>query len=382
MKKVLIISNIPSPYRTALYAYLQEHQKDVRFQVLYTSRIESDRAWTQDSGGLKDTYFQSSKVLSVKGGKIGGTATRFIHIPQGLEKMLGSLSPDVIIGSEYNLSAVQALLWAKRHGVPFINLTDGTLRSETYIGAVQKFTRKLIISRADAFLASSTKAREKLLHWGAAEEKIAISYLTVPAAPFLQLQREPEMGRILYVGRISHEKGLDLLVDALAQTHAPWALRVVGNDVGGEKQLVQSKIDALGLTGRVQFLGYKEGAALLEEYSKASVLAVPSRSDCFGLILVEGGCAGVPIAASCYADGAYDVITPGVNGLLADPEDPAAFSSCLDALLEKPLPAEGLRETLGEKFSFQRAAEGYFQALRIAEGRKSHGEYPNCGGCL
>ena len=112
MKKVLIISNIPSPYRTALFSYLQETQTEYRFQILYTSRKESDRAWTQNTEGLKHTYFQSSRVLSVKGGETGGTATRFIHIPKGLRGMLKNLNPDVIIGSEYNLSAVQAFLWS------------------------------------------------------------------------------------------------------------------------------------------------------------------------------------------------------------------------------------------------------------------------------
>ena len=68
MKKVLIISNIPSPYRTALFRYLQTEQKDYRFQVLYTSRAEADRAWSTQQE-LEDTFFQDSKVLSVKGGR-------------------------------------------------------------------------------------------------------------------------------------------------------------------------------------------------------------------------------------------------------------------------------------------------------------------------
>ena len=71
MKKVLIISNIPSPYRTALFRYLQTEQKDYRFQVLYTSRAEADRAWSTQQE-LEDTFFQDSKVLSVKGGEVGG----------------------------------------------------------------------------------------------------------------------------------------------------------------------------------------------------------------------------------------------------------------------------------------------------------------------
>lgn len=371
MKKVLIISNIPAPYRTALFSYLQDHHTDTQFQVLYTSHTEGDRAWHVEEA-LRDSYFLQSHVLRVKGGQVGGTAIRFVHIPYGLGRMLDRLQPDVVIGGEYNLSAVQALLWAKCHRVPYINMTDGTLRSETYIGRVQRLTRKWIIGRADAYLASGTKAKEKLLHWGAPEEKIAIAYLTVDTAPFLALPRQPEPGRILYVGRISREKGLDLLVRALAALRSPAELRVVGNDVDGQRQEIETLAKELGVAERIRWLGYREGAALYEEYARAAVLAVPSRSDCFGLILVEGGCAGVPMAASVYADGAYDVITPGVNGGLADPEKPEEFAACLASLLADPGAPESLRQALGEKFSFAAVAAGYDRAIALAEGEK-HG---------
>ena len=374
MKNVLILSNIPAPYRTALFSYMQSGTPQYRYQVLYTSLTEADRAWNVSEEELQDTYFLNSKVLQVKGGEVGGTATRYIHIPYGLTKMLNRLKPQVIIGGEYNLSAVRALLWAKRHGVPYINMTDGTLRSEAYIGRVQKLTRKLIIGKADAYLASGTRAKEKLLHWGAPAEKIAVAYLTVDVTPFVKLSRQPRENTILYVGRISREKGLDLLVEALAAMENKNArLRVVGNDVDGQQAEIQDLADRLGVSSRIDWLGYREGEALLSEYAGASVLAVPSRSDCFGLILVEAGCAGLPVAASIYADGACDVVVPGKNGLMANPEKPEKFAAALDALLESPPVPQELRAQLGEKFSFAAVAKGYNQAVRIAEGGRNHG---------
>ena len=374
MKNVLILSNIPAPYRTALFSYMQSGTPQYRYQVLYTSHTEADRAWNVSEEELQDTYFLNSKVLQVKGGEVGGTATRYIHIPYGLTKMLNRLKPQVIIGGEYNLSAVRALLWAKRHGVPYINMTDGTLRSEAYIGRVQKLTRKLIIGKADAYLASGTRAKEKLLHWGAPAEKIAVAYLTVDVTPFVKLSRQPRENTILYVGRISREKGLDLLVEALAAMENKNArLRVVGNDVDGQQAEIQDLADRLGVSSRIDWLGYREGEALLSEYAGASVLAVPSRSDCFGLILVEAGCAGLPVAASIYADGACDVVVPGKNGLMANPEKPEKFAAALDALLESPPVPQELRAQLGEKFSFAAVAKGYDQAVSIAEGGRNHG---------
>ena len=374
MKNVLILSNIPAPYRTALFSYMQSGTPQYRYQVLYTSHTEADRAWNVSEEELQDTYFLNSKVLRVKGGEVGGTATRYIHIPYGLTQMLNRLKPQVIIGGEYNLSAVRALLWAKRHGIPYINMTDGTLRSEAYIGRVQKLTRKLIIGKADAYLASGTRAKEKLLHWGAPAEKIAVAYLTVDVTPFVKLSRQPRENTILYVGRISREKGLDLLVEALAAMENKNArLRVVGNDVDGQQAEIQDLADRLGVSSRIDWLGYREGEALLSEYAGASVLAVPSRSDCFGLILVEAGCAGLPVAASIYADGACDVVVPWKNGLMANPEKPEEFAAALDALLESPVVPQELRAQLGEKFSFAAVAKGYDQAVRIAEGGRNHG---------
>lgn len=367
MKHVLIISNIPSPYRTALFACLQNSDPDYRFSVLYTGMTEADRAWQTDTEKLKDTHFLKGKVLPVKGGKVGGTALRFIHLPSNLFGELSRLNPDIVIGSEYNPSAVQALVWAKLHHKPYINLTDGTLRSETYIGAIQKLTRKLIISRSDAFLASSTKAKEKLLHWGAKESKIVISFLTVDITPFLRLERKPEPDTLLYVGRLSREKGVDLLLEALARTKRPVKLRIVGNDVNGEREKLTEKCRGFGLESRVHWCGYLEGEALWAEYSRAAVLAVPSRSDCFGLILLEALCAGVPIVGSKYADGVYDLIREGINGYIADPEDPAEFAACIDKAMEAPLPAESLRETMSKPFRFDEAAKGYFRAIALAE---------------
>ena len=372
MKHILIIVNIPAPYRAAQFRCLRETFPDWRVSVLYTGRSEADRVW-QTETEEKDTYFLNSRVLSVKGGEVGGTATRFVHLPRGLLKKLDELQPDVVIASEYNLSAVQALFWAKAHRVPYVNMTDGTLHSESYIGLVQKLTRRMIISGADSFLASGSRAADKLRYWGAEDGQIAIAYLTVDTAPFLKLQRHPEEGRLLYVGRISREKGLDLLVQALAQMKQTGILYVAGNDVGGEQANIRALAERLGVADRIRWLGYREGEALWEEYSRAAILAVPSRSDCFGLILVEAACAGLPVAASCYADGAYDVLTSGVNGRIADPENPAAFAACLDGMLAKPLDAEKLRTAAAEKFSFRAGAEGYARAVELAEGAVKNG---------
>ena len=97
---------------------------------------------------------------------------------EGLLKILEQ-KPDVVIAMEYNPAALQALWWCRRNGKKFIHLTDGTLFSERNIGKIQKVTRKIITKNCDAAIASSTRAKEKLLAWGVPEEKIFVSLLTV-----------------------------------------------------------------------------------------------------------------------------------------------------------------------------------------------------------
>ena len=373
MKKVLIISNIPSPYRTALFRYLQTEQKDYRFQVLYTSRAEADRAWSTQQE-LEDTFFQDSKVLSVKGGEVGGTATRFIHIPRGLGAMLEKICPDVIIGSEYNLSAVQAYFWAKIRRVPYINLTDGTLHSETYIGKVQKLTRKLIISGADGFLASSGRAKEKLLHWGVPERKIFLSLLTVDISRFRYAEKRENQHTLLFVGRIIPLKGLDLLLRALPKVHQPFELLIVGDGEAEEKAKLMAMAEETHIAQHIRWLGFQSGEPLADAYRRASVFVLPTREDCFGLVLLEALCSGTPIVASKYADGAYDTVHPGENGLIVDPEDADTLAEAIDSILGSEeiqrRYSQNCRQYIPQ-FEFEAVMQGYLQAIAfVTSGNK------------
>ena len=81
------------------------------------------------------------------------------------------LKPEYVIAWEYNFAAVQSLIWCKKNGIPFIHLTDGTLYSERNINIIQKIMRKIIINNSDAAIASSTKAKEKLISWGMNENR-------------------------------------------------------------------------------------------------------------------------------------------------------------------------------------------------------------------
>ena len=120
-------------------------------------------------------YFISKIFLKSKTIKIKKKFdTKYIHIPWGVTEVLDEISPDVVIGSEYNPTVIQSLIYCKRNKIPFISWTDGTLYSERNINLLQKVLRKVIVGSASAYIASSTKSREAQLAYGATKEKCFI----------------------------------------------------------------------------------------------------------------------------------------------------------------------------------------------------------------
>ena len=359
MKKVLLVTNIPAPYRVDLFYYLQTHIKEYEFYIMYCAKEADNRCWNVDNAKLVNTTFTKTKVIPIR----KKYDTRHIYIPEGIGKDLSAINPDVVIGWEYNPTAVRCLLWCKFHGKKYISLTDGTLYSERNINSIQRITRKIIIGKCDASIASSTKAKEKLLKWGLDPNKIFVSLLTVDIDKIRTIKHDPKQGRLLYVGSMIERKGLDLLVSALRYVDDDFQLRIVGNGTDKEIEELKTRIKNANLEDSIVLCGYKEGRELLEEYQKAQVFVLPTREDCFGLVLLEALCAEVPIISSKYADGAYDVIDEGKNGILVDPYDSKEFGRIIQKVLKREIALDGKEDSIVEKFTFDEVSKEYVNAI-------------------
>jgi len=108
---------------------------------------------------------------------------------------------------------------------------------------------------------------------------------------------------LLYVGRVSVEKNLH----AFLELATPGRKVVVGD--GPARRALDRAYP------RVEFLGYRHGSALTDCYADADVLVFPSRTDTFGLVLLEAMACGTPVAAYPVT-GPLDVVEDGVNGAL------------------------------------------------------------------
>lgn len=121
---------------------------------------------------------------------------------------------------------------------------------------------------------------------------------------------------ILYVGRISWEKNLKILVEAFKKmNHEEFHLVIVGD--GPAKQKIEADLNQ---TGSVTFTGYLKGERLAEAYASSDIFAFPSISETFGQVVLEAQASGLPVVAM-KAEGVSEIVVNGTTGILVDPNN-------------------------------------------------------------
>jgi len=107
-------------------------------------------------------------------------------------------------------------------------------------------------------------------------------------------------------------------------------LRIVG--VGTEKPHLEKLAAALGTHGRVRFLGQVPFNELVAEYRNATVFALPTSQEGFGIVFLEAMASSLPIIAG-DAGAVPEVVEAGVSALLVKPDDDAGLSDALTRVL-------------------------------------------------
>lgn len=185
-----------------------------------------------------------------------------------------------------------------------------------------------VLNNSDAIIAVSEFLRRETIKLGASEEKIKVIYSGAPACKPERLQ--PESRTITFIGSLIRQKGVDILIMAFGgvKKKFPDAELVIVGD-GREKKSLEKLSRELGI--KVNFLGYQEdlGSAL----EKSAVLALPSREEGFGLVLLEAMAAGVPVVAS-RVGGIEEIIEHEYNGIIFEKENSKELAEGIIRILE------------------------------------------------
>ena len=182
----------------------------------------------------------------------------------------------------------------------------------------------------DAIYAPSKSTALELAAHGIAEGKIVVHPRGVDAVRFQPGHRNgffDTLGlarnfKLLYVGRVSREKGLDVLAESFRTVHAhrPDMRLVI---VGDGPYLEEMRAQLAGLP--VVFTGYLKGQALAEAYAGADLFVFPSATDTFGNVVLEAQASGLPVVVTS-SGGPRESMVPGRTGLVVPPADARALA--------------------------------------------------------
>ena len=168
---------------------------------------------------------------------------------------------------------------------------------------------------------------------------------------------------VLFVGDLIPRKGVDVLIRAVKQIHAviPSLSVVIAGD-GSQRQALTALAEQLGLLDVVNFVGRKNRIEVLSLYRRARTLAVPSRAEPFGLVVVEGQASGAVVVASAVG-GIPEIIVDCQTGFMVEPGDAEALAAAIVRVLaDEPgrvSVAVAARESVLETFSPARMARDY-----------------------
>ena len=222
----------------------------------------------------------------------------------------------------------------------------------------QFFVDRLLQHWCKYVVAASKAIGESLVRCGINKKRIRVIYDAVdlsritgarPAA----LRSELSLGNAfiyLFVGRLTPQKGVDVLLRSFARQGAG-VLLIAGD--GPERGSLEKLVGELGIEKNTFFLGVRGDVPSLMRAADCFVLA--SRLEGLGLVLVEAIASGLPVVAS-NVDGIPEVVEDGATGMLVAPEDVEAFAGAMRRAREQPLefsPEDGLRG-MEKRFSIQK----------------------------
>lgn len=219
---------------------------------------------------------------------------------------------------------------SKRLAMPAIvhKCYRGSRSATTAVAAMQLVHRTMGTwkKNVDRFITPSKFTKRKFVDGGMSPEKITVKGNFVPGSP--QMGTGDRDG-IVYVGRLSEEKGIQVLLDAWTQHHLETPLRIVGG--GPMEDQVRKAAEQFP---QIEFLGSKTSDAVSHCMSQATATIVPSLCyETFGMVVAESMSVGTPVIAS---DGGAlaELIRDEKNGLLMQPGSASAAAQAVKKLLQ------------------------------------------------
>ncbi|HUZ82077.1 MAG TPA: glycosyltransferase family 4 protein [Gaiellaceae bacterium] len=325
MTRVTLLTEIPAPYRIPLFNALAER---VELTVLFLRERNPDRPYGLHADELRFKHRVLPGVdLTLRG--------RWIVLNRGVSRALRGADA-VVLGGWNQPAFWTAVASCQARRVPAILWVESTDRDRR-TGRLEPVKRMLLRGVA-GYIVPGAAARAYVESLGVPPAHIEVAPNAVDPAIFGSAMRTRTTGpcRLVAVGRLALEKGIDTLLEATRGLPVEIVLVGIGPEETRLRELAGPNVTFLGHVGRDE---------LPAVYADADVAVMPSRSDPWGMILNEAALAGLPLVSTTAAGAAHELIEDGVNGFRVAPDDPTALRAAIVRLVEDEL----FRRTAGRR---------------------------------
>jgi glycosyltransferase involved in cell wall biosynthesis len=283
----------------------------------------------------------------------------------------------VVITNAFSIATMKLWLRSWFFRTPYIIWSGAIRLTDRNVSVFRRLQRRLVVSRAAAYIAYGTLAKQYLIELGAREDKVFIGINTVDTEFYrieAAIHRDSERGgeatrKLLAVSYLTPRKRIESLlyvVRELATMRDDFQLLVLGD--GPEMLRLRKLAHDIGVSSLVSFEGFVQVADIPGYMARSRIFLFPTDFDVWGLVLVEAMAAGMPCIASINAGATHDLVIDGVTGYAADFDSASRVAERVNWLFDHPeqaasIGAESAR-FIRAKASLAISSAGFVRAIQ------------------
>jgi 1,2-diacylglycerol 3-alpha-glucosyltransferase len=339
---VVLWTSVGPPHVARVEALARTGAHDIT--LIGLCRSESVREWSFPESPVGVDF----RILSAEQYERANKAQLWRRMVESFEEC----RPDAVVLPGYGERLVRkAAVWAHVRGIATVAMSATQRNDRQRLAPLEAVKGRWMRRNYDSAFVGGERATAYLEDLGFPRDRIWRGFNVVDGDYFAEgtreiREREADYRRdyglptryFLYVGRLAAEKNVQSILRAYAAyrretSSAPWSLVIVGS--GPEEAALRRMVDAERLDG-VHWAGFRQIEELPVFYALAGALVLASISEPWGLVVNEAMASGLPLIVSSRVGAVGDLVFPGINGYVFDPEDVPTLAMLMDRMGGNP----------------------------------------------